>query len=309
MPTNLGEKPIGPGAGAARTASASDQSAAAMLVGRVLPHDLFAGRTVFVTGGSSGINLAVARNFAALGARIAICGRSAERLEAATADLREVGDEVRGYQADVRDYAALETAFNRTVAELGRLDVLVCGAAGNFRCRAEDLSPNGFKTVVDIDLLGSFYACRAAFEHLRRTRGSIIFISAGQAYLPFAMQVHAGAAKAGMDNLMRNLALEWGHYGIRCNSIVPGPIAGSGGIAKVSEEVVREGLLKATALGRLGTGDDIGQAAVFLASPLASYITGARIDVDGGINLEGSAPLRKATEADFPRRYEVVPPL
>jgi len=278
-----------------------------MLVRDVFPHDFYAGRTVFVTGGTNGINLAVAKNFAALGARVAVCGRSQERMEGAVAQLRAFGGEVRGYVCDVREYAALERTFAQTAADLGAIDVLVCGAAGNFRCRAEDLSPNGFKTVIDIDLMGSFYACRAAFEHLRKSRGNIIFISAGQAYLPFAMQVHAGAAKAGMDNIMRNLALEWGYYGIRSNSIVPGPIQNSGGIEKVSAKVVQEGLLDAVPVGRLGTGDDIGQAAVFLASPLASFVTGTRIEVDGGINLEGSAPLRKATEEDYPRRFAPEP--
>jgi|KBSSwiStaDraftv2_1062776.scaffolds.fasta_scaffold156122_2 NAD(P)-dependent dehydrogenase (short-subunit alcohol dehydrogenase family) len=278
-----------------------------MLVREVFPSDFFGGKTVFVTGGSSGINLGVAKTFAVLGAKIAICGRNPERLEAALVELRELGGEVRGYVADVRQYAALEDAFAKTQRELGEIDVLVCGAAGNFHCRAEDLSPNGFKTVVDIDLMGSFHACRAAFEQLRRTKGNILFISAGQAYLPFAMQVHAGAAKAGMDSLMKNLALEWGYYGIRANSIVPGPIQGSGGMAKTADHVIEDGLLNATALGRLGTNDDIGQAAVFLASPLASYVTGTRIEVDGGINLEGSAPLRKAWERDYPRKFERAP--
>src|SRR4029450_3153329 len=119
--------------------------------------------------------------------------------EGALAELRELGGEVRGDVADVRQYAAMEETFGKTVEAFGSIDGLVCGAGGNFRCRAEDLSPNGFKTVVDIDLMGSFYACRAAFEHLRRSKGNILFISAGQAYLPFAMQVHAGAAKAAME--------------------------------------------------------------------------------------------------------------
>jgi NAD(P)-dependent dehydrogenase (short-subunit alcohol dehydrogenase family) len=274
-----------------------------MLVRDVFPHDFFAGKTVFVTGGTSGINLAVARNFAALGARIAVCGRSAERMEGALPRIREFGGEVRGYVCDVRDYQALQATFARTVEDLGAIDVLVCGAAGNFHCYAENLSPNGFKTVIDIDLMGSFHACRAAFDHLRKSRGNIIFISAGQAYLTYSGQIHAGAAKAGIDSMMKALALEWGPYGIRSNSIVPGPIQDTGGIGKVSEDVIRDGLLKATALGRLGTGDDIGQAAVFLASPLASYVTGTRIEVDGGVNLEGPAALRMAREAEAPRQF------
>jgi len=192
---------------------------------KYLPKDLFKGKTVFVTGGGSGINLGVGRAFATLGANIGICGRTREKLDAAAVQLTDLGAKVVAEVADVRDYQALQAALEKCRSTLGAVDVLVCGAAGNFRCRAEDLSPNGFKTVIDIDLMGSFYACRAAFEQLRRSKGNILFISAGQAYLPFAMQVHAGAAKAGMDSLMKNLALEWGYYGIRANSIVPGPIS------------------------------------------------------------------------------------
>jgi NAD(P)-dependent dehydrogenase (short-subunit alcohol dehydrogenase family) len=169
------------------------------------------------------------------------------------------------------------------------MDVLVCGAAGNFPVRAEKLSANGFKTVVDIDLLGSFNASRAAFEQLKETRGSIIYISAGMAYMPHAFQAHVGAAKAGIDMLMKNLALEWGRYGIRCNSIVPGPIDGTEGMKRLAAPEQREAVINNVPLRRMGTVDDIGHAAVFLASPLASYISGCVLVVDGGQNLPGSA--------------------
>src|SRR5258706_5870407 len=137
------------------------------LVASLLPRDLFKGKTVFVTGGGSGINLGIARNFAALGAHIAICGRTQEKLDNAAIELRALNAHVGGkalpVAADVRDYAAIESAFRRTREEVGPIDVLVSGAAGNFICPAEDLSPNGFKTVIDIDLQGSFHASRAAF--------------------------------------------------------------------------------------------------------------------------------------------------
>ena len=141
-----------------------------MLVTRYLANDLFADKTVFVTGGSSGINLGVARNFAALGAKVAICGRTQEKLDIAATELRALGATVCPVVADVRDFAALEAAFARSRAELGSMDVLVCGAAGNFLVPAEKLSPNGFKTVIDIDLLGAFNASRAAFEQLKSRR-------------------------------------------------------------------------------------------------------------------------------------------
>lgn len=251
---------------------------------------LFKGKTVFVTGGGSGINLGIARNFAALGANVAICGRTQEKLDAAAVELRALGAKACPVAADVRDYAALERAFARSRDELGPMDVLVCGAAGNFPVRAEKLSPNGFKTVVDIDLLGSFNASRAAFEQLKETRGTILFISAGMALVPHAFQAHVGAAKAGIDMMMKNLAIEWGPYGIRTNSIVPGPIEGTEGMRRLAGPERRAKLLDAVPLRRLGTVDDIGQAAVFLASPMASFITGCVLVCDGGQNLAGSTP-------------------
>ncbi|HSN55512.1 MAG TPA: SDR family oxidoreductase, partial [Candidatus Sulfomarinibacteraceae bacterium] len=149
-----------------------------------------------------------------------------------------------------------------------------------------------FKAVVDIDLLGSFNACRAAFDQLAETRGSVTFISAGQAFIPYPAQVHVGAAKAGVDQLMRNLALEWGRYGIRCNSIAPGPIEGTEGMRRLGPDdpSLHDRLKAAIPLGRYGTVDEIGAAAVFLASPLAAYVTGTLLVVDGGQNLAGSAP-------------------
>jgi NAD(P)-dependent dehydrogenase (short-subunit alcohol dehydrogenase family) len=260
-----------------------------MLVTRYLSNDLFAGKTVFITGGSSGINLGVAKNFAALGAQVAICGRTQEKLDTAATELRALGATVCPIVADVRDFAALEAAFARSRADLGPMDVLVCGAAGNFLAPAEKLSANGFKTVIDIDLLGAFNASRAAFEQLKETQGAIIYISAGMAYMPHAFQVHVGAAKAGIDMLMRNLALEWGRYGIRTNSIVPGPIEGTEGMKRLLSAERYEEFVNAIPLRRMGTVDDIGQSAVFLASPLASYISGCVMVCDGGQNLAGSA--------------------
>ncbi|MDS4059201.1 MAG: SDR family oxidoreductase [Candidatus Contendobacter sp.] len=250
--------------------------------------DLFQGKTVFITGGSSGINLGIARNFAAVGANLGIVGRAQEKLDAAGAELRALGARVSTHSADVRDYPALEGAMQRCREELGPIHTLVCGAAGNFPLAAEQISPNGFKSVIDIDLLGSFHTCRAAFEQLKETQGNIIFISAGQAFMPYAFQAHVGAAKAGIDNMMRNLALEWGRFGIRCNSIAPGPIEGTEGVRRLVPAGSTDKLKRMIPLGRFGTPDDIGQLSVFLASPLAAYITGTLIVADGGQNLPGS---------------------
>ena len=260
-----------------------------LLVQRLLPRELFKGKTVFVTGGGSGINLGVAKNFAALGAKVAICGRTQSKLDAAAEELRALGAQVSPVAADVRDISALDAALERSSKELGPVDVLVCGAAGNFLVPAEKLSANGFKSVIDIDLLGAFNSARAAFEQLKGTRGSVIFISAGMAYMPHAFQAHVGAAKAGIDMLMKNLAIEWGQYGIRCNSIVPGPIEGTEGMKRLSDPTMRDQFIGSVPLRRMGTVDDIGQLAAVLASPLAAYVTGCVVVCDGGQNLVGSA--------------------
>jgi NAD(P)-dependent dehydrogenase (short-subunit alcohol dehydrogenase family) len=267
-----------------------------MQVLKYFANDLFRGKTVFVTGGGSGINLGIARNFATLGADIGICGRTQEKLDAAATELRALGAKVCPVAADVRDFAALEAAFARSRAELGPMNVLVCGAAGNFLVPAEKLSANGFKTVVDIDLLGSFNASRAAFSQLKETKGALIYISAGMAYMPHAYQVHVGAAKAGIDMMMRNLALEWGRHGIRVNSIVPGPIEGTEGMKRLAGPEAKQAIIDAVPLHRMGTVDDIGQTAAFLASPLASYISGCVVVCDGGANLAGSASFNAGAE-------------
>jgi len=267
-----------------------------MLVTEYFARDAYRGKTVFVTGGGSGINLGIAKNFAALGANVAICGRSQEKLDAAAEELRALGARVCAVAADVRDIGALEAAFAASEAELGAMDVLVCGAAGNFLAPAEKLSANGFRTVIEIDLLGSFNASRAAVEQLKKTSGTVVYVSAGQAYMPHAFQVHVGAAKAGIDMMMKNLALEWGRHGIRVNSIVPGPIEGTEGAKRLVADGATEALIDAVPLRRMGSVDDIGQTAVFLASPLASYITGSVIVCDGGQNLAGSGLFNAGAE-------------
>jgi NAD(P)-dependent dehydrogenase (short-subunit alcohol dehydrogenase family) len=265
-----------------------------MKIAEVLPHGLFRGQTAFITGGGSGINLGIARNFAALGANIAICSRDLAKLERAAEELRALGAKVLPVSADVRDAAAVAAALARSEAELGPANVVISGAAGNFICEAEKLSPNGFKTVIDIDLLGSFNVSRMALDQLKKTRGSLVFISAGLAWLSYSHQAHAAAAKAGIDSLMKNLALEWGHYGIRANSIAPGYIGDTEGTQRLASGPVLDAVMATTPLARLGTTDDIGHAAVFLASPLASFITGTVVVVDGGHYLEGPALLNAA---------------
>jgi NAD(P)-dependent dehydrogenase (short-subunit alcohol dehydrogenase family) len=265
---------------------------------------LFEGHTVFVTGGGSGINLGIATAFATLGANVAICGRTAQRLEAAALELRRFGGRVFTSVADVRDPEALALAIEQAGAELGDIRTLVCGAAGNFVSPAEAISPKGFRTVVEIDLLGAFNAAHAAFGQLRRTRGSVLFISGGQSYVPFRYQAHVGAAKAGIDMLMRDLALEWGPLGIRCNSIVPGPVEGTEGMQRLSPQGDTSLWSRMTPLGRMARVDEVAQMAVVLASPLGSYVSGAVLPVDGGQNLTGSALFNEQVERMLMQRAQ-----
>ena len=248
----------------------------------------FKGRTVFVAGGSSGINLGIADAFARHGASVAILSRSQERLATALAQLRAHGGAAEGYSADVRDAAAVAGALQQAHKRFGPIDVLVSGAAGNFLAPALGMSANGFKTVVDIDLLGSFNVLRASHEFLRKPGASVISISASQAFVPTPYQAHVCAAKAGVDMLTRTLAMEWGGDGIRVNSIVPGPIEGTEGIRRLApNDAERARMTERVPLRRYGSLDDIAGIAMVLSSPLGAYITGVVLPVDGGISLSG----------------------
>jgi hypothetical protein len=249
--------------------------------------DLLAGKAVFVAGGTSGINLAIARAYAAHGARVAVLSRKPEKVEAATA---EIGHGAIGFAADVRDFEAVSTAMKAAADALGPLDIIVSGAAGNFIAPAAALSANGFRTVVDIDLLGTFHVFRAGFDVAAKPGASLIAISAPQASAPYFGQAHVCAAKAGIDMLVKCLALEWGAIGIRVNSLVPGPIDGTEGMARLAPSPEMRKIAEgATALGRFGTTDDTNALALFLASEAARYVTGAILAVDGGQMLAGNA--------------------
>jgi NAD(P)-dependent dehydrogenase (short-subunit alcohol dehydrogenase family) len=245
----------------------------------------FSGRHVFVAGASSGINLAIAHGFGAAGAKVTVISRSAEKIEAAAQGLRDAGVTALGIACDVRDYAGLDAAYAQAVAAHGAIDVLVSGAAGNFLAPALKVSANAFKTVIDIDLLGTYNVFRAGFDHLVKPGASLIAITAGQAVHPSAFQIHACAAKAGVNMVTKCLALEWGPAGVRVNAISPGPIADTEGMKRLADPAREAKLKKSLALRDYGTKADIAEAAMFLSSPAAKYITGTILNVDGGNDL------------------------
>lgn len=246
-------------------------------------------KTVFVAGGTSGINFGIAKGFAACGANVAVMSRSQDKVDAAVKKLQSHGNKALGFSADVRDYDAVEDAIEKTAEAFGKIDVLVSGAAGNFPARAADMSPNAFKSVIDIDLLGSYHVLRAAWPHLQRPGASVINISAPQAFVPMQLQSHVCAAKAGVDMLTRTLAMEWGEQGVRVNSIVPGPIKDTEGMARLApSEAMVSAVKNSVPLKQLGDCDDIANTAMFLASPMASYISGVVLPVDGGWSLNGA---------------------
>lgn len=251
----------------------------------------YQGKNIVVVGGTSGINLGIAKAFAKAGANVAVASRSQEKVNAAVNQLQVINPEgnMIGVAFDVRDVEGLTVGFNIIADKYHHIDVLVSGAAGNFPSTAAKLTENGFKSVMDIDLLGSFQVLKQAYPLMSRP-GSIIQISAPQAYIAMPMQAHVSAAKAGVDMLTKSLALEWGVEGIRVNSLVPGPIADTEGFNRLApSETLQQKVALSVPLQRNGQCQDIANAALFLASSMASYITGTILPVDGGWSLGGAS--------------------
>ena len=250
---------------------------------------LLDGKVAFIAGGTSGINLGIAKRLAQLGAKVAVCGRNPEKAAGAAA---EIGHDAIGLSADVRDYGAICGAMTTARDKFGPLDIVVSGAAGNFLAPVLGMSANAFKTVVDIDLLGTFNVFRGCHDLLAVPGASLIAITAGQAVNPMQLQAHACAAKAGINQLVRVLALEWGSD-VRVNGISPGPIEGTEGMARLAPDPATKAMhFERIALKRWGFIEEIAEGAVFLCSDAAKYITGTILDIDGGSQL-GDATQRK----------------
>ncbi len=250
----------------------------------VFRNDLLAGKVALITGGGTGICRGIAEAYAAHGCKTVLVSRKLEVLETTAAEIEErFGQRSVAVAADVRKFDQVEAAVARALEEFGRLDIVTNGAAGNFLCPAAQLSSGGMAAVLNIDTLGSFHVCRAAFDAwLRDHGGCIVNISATLHYAATAMQVHASAAKAAVDAMTRNLAVEWGGLGIRVNGIAPGPIGDTEGVSRLVPEDMRQKMEARIPLRRFGRVDEIAQTALFLASDGALYITGTNITVDGG---------------------------
>ncbi|KAF3450018.1 hypothetical protein FNV43_RR06097 [Rhamnella rubrinervis] len=267
--------------------------------------DILKGKVALLTGGASGIGYEISHQLGKHGASIAIMGRRRHVIDSAVSALQSLGISAIGIDGDVRKREDAVRVLESTIKHFGRLDILVNAAAGNFLVPAEDLSTNGFRTVIDIDAVGTFTMCHEALKYLKKgalgkdlvSGGTIINISATLHYTATCYQIHVSAAKAAVDSITRSLALEWGtDYDIRVNGIAPGPIEDTAGFSKLApEEMLGEEVKEHVNLRKVGKKWDIAMAALYLASDAGKYINGATLVVDGGDWLE--KPLRLPKEA------------
>jgi NAD(P)-dependent dehydrogenase (short-subunit alcohol dehydrogenase family) len=258
-------------------------------VAEIFRDRLFQGKVAFITGGGSGINLRIAERFSSQGARVSLMGRKQDKLDRAVEGIEAAGGSALGIAGDVRCYEECQNALQKTRDEFGAIDILVCGAAGNFPAPVLGMSANGFKAVIDIDLMGTFNTCRAAYEHLHKPGASVIAISATHAFVPIAYQAHVCAAKAGIDIFCKTLAIEWAPAGVRVNVIAPGPVDDTEGMRRLAPTAeARRQAMASVPLGRFASKDEIADLALFLSSDAAAYITGAICVCDGGQSLLGS---------------------
>jgi peroxisomal 2,4-dienoyl-CoA reductase len=251
--------------------------------------DLLNGQVALVTGGGTGIGAGIARALAAHGADIVLASRRRSHLEPMVGELQALGSEVLIQKLDIRDREGCEAVVAETLARFGRLDILVNNAAGNFLTRSAELSEKGWRAVVDIVLTGTFNMSQAVYPVMRDAGGGSIvnitttYVDTGAPYM-----AHSGAAKAGVMNLTRTLAVEWGADGVRANAVAPGLVEETEGARRLAESIgLVDDYLAQVPLGTLARAEDVAAAVLFLCSPAASHITGVEITVDGGSSIGG----------------------
>lgn len=274
--------------------------------------DVLKGKVALLTGGASGIGYEISYQLGKHGASIAIMGRRTHVLQAAVDSLQSHGIPAIGLEGDVRKREDAIRVLESTIKHFGRLDILVNSAAGNFLVAAEDLSPKGFRTVIDIDSVGTFTMCHEALKYLKKggpgkdisNGGTIINISATLHYTATWYQIHVSAAKAAVDSITRSLALEWGtDYNIRVNGIAPGPIEDTAGASKLAPKEIMSSR-QDIPLFKLGEKWDIAMAALYLASDAGKYINGTTLVVDGGQWLTQPRHLPKEAVKQLSRAVE-----
>ncbi|KAL7413700.1 hypothetical protein BDY24DRAFT_387824 [Mrakia frigida] len=258
----------------------------------VFKSDIFKGKVVFCTGGRSGICYEIVERMMSLGCSSAIVGRDAKGLaESASALTSSTSQACLPCPADVRDPKAMVKAVEDCINKFGKIDFVICGAAGNFLSPIEMLSVNAFRTVIEIDLLGTYNTIKATLPHVRSSKGSYVHISATLHYRGTPYQAHVSAAKAGVDALSNVLAVEEGPRGVRSNVIAPGPIGETTGMQRLGTKDGQNALEKEIPLGRMGKKGDIASMAVFLFSEEAAWISGQIFVVDGGHSHTFASPL------------------
>lgn len=248
---------------------------------------LFEGQVLLVTGGGTGLGRCTAHELAALGATVVIGARRLDVLEQTAREIAEAGGSCDVVQVDIREADSVDAAISSLVAKHGRLDGLVNNAGGQFVAPVADMSPNGWRTVIDLNLNGTFLVSTAAYRHAMKEHGGAIVNMLADIWTGYPGMAHMSAARAGIENLTRSLALEWGAAGVRVNCIAPGSILSSG-LLTYTEEVQRRTAteFREVALGRLGTESEVSAGIAFLLSPAAAYITGETLRVDGGAQFQ-----------------------
>ncbi len=245
--------------------------------------ELLAGRVALVTGGGTGIGRGIALELARAGASVAVLGRRPEPLEGVAGEIRALGRCALAVPADVRDWEAVQAAVQRTVRELGGLDILVNNAGGQFGAPFETLSPKGWKAVIDVNLNGAFHCIRAAGEvFIPQRRGKVINIIAAFSRRAAPNLAHSGAARAGVENLTRSLALEWAPYNIQLNCISPVVLTEAFTNNMRGTPGALERFVGSVPAGRGASEQEVGWLTVFLASPAGDFMTGEHLALDGG---------------------------